>query len=136
MSTNNNTLIATIGTLSPNQQGTVTISVAVGGSGITNNSLSTTATLSYTNSDGTQGSVAASTMNTVSLFQNGTQTNNLQGYAYGGGSGFFPTTLAGWLAIFAVILGVILISREFNNRSNANKNAMYNSNPNDHYNGH
>ena len=143
MLTTNNTILATIGSLAPNQTGAVTISATASSTDNSNNNLSATATLSYTNSNNAQSSVVAYALNNVfpapqvqnntNVNQNNTQNNNsnLAGLAIDGG-GFFPTTLAGWVLIIAVILVLIYISRElFNKSKNAQNNTVSAS---DHHN--
>lgn len=121
--TTNNTVIANIGTLSPGQQGTVIISGTTANSQNSNNNLSATATLAYTNSDSTQDSVVAYSMNNLSGNQTNTAAqNNITGFALAG-SGFFPTTLTEWLIILAIIFGLIIASRELTKPKNPTYNV-------------
>ena len=125
MATTNNTVVANIGTISPNQQGTVTVSAVAGSSINSNSNLSANATLAFTNSNNTQDSVVANTFTMMAGSQNyNANQSNLGGFALAG-SGFFPTTLTEWLIIAAIILGLIFLSRELTRPRGAPRNPVY-----------
>ena len=136
--TTNNTVVASIGTLAPGQQGTLNILGTAGNSGLVNNNLVATVTLVYTNSDNTQGNVMAETLNsTVVANQNNMNMNmmNTTNLAPTNviDSGFFPTTLFGWILVLGLILIIIFVAREFYTRTNMMQRNS-NSSPDQYHN--
>jgi uncharacterized repeat protein (TIGR01451 family) len=111
--TTNNTVAATLGTLTPNAQGTITIT-AVAPTSITTNNLVTTATIAFTAPSKAQDSAIAYVLNTL-----GSNQNNLAGLALFG-AGFFPTSFLGWILLLGILLILILIARYFYHRTYVN----------------
>ena len=123
--TTNNTVAATLGTMLPNAQGTITIT-AVAPTTVTNNNLVTTATIAFTTPSKAQDSAIAYVLNTV-----GSQ-NNLAGLALFG-AGFFPTSLLGWILLLGILLILILIARYYYHRTYAQRLVAVAPAANNHY---
>ncbi len=120
MLTTNNTVAASIGTLAPQAQGTITIMAATDANVTNGNNLVTTATLAFTAPSKAQDSAIAYVLNNV-----GTPVMNgvgLAGLAFFG-AGFFPTTFLGWILLLGLILLLILIARYYYHRANAQRLA-------------
>ncbi len=114
--TTNNTVAATLGTLTPQQQGTISITAQANPTIIPGNNLVTTATIAFTTPGKAQDSAIAYVLNTVG------NPNNLAGLALFG-AGFFPTSLLGWILLLGLLLVLILIARYFYHRANAAQRA-------------
>ena len=115
--TTNNTVVTNIGTLNSDQQGTFSVVGVAQDQNLLNTNLVANATFSFTNPDQSQNSVVAYTMNTIGLV-NQTTNNNLAGFAFG--SGFFPTSLLGWVILIGIIIVLVLMSRMLINKSSTN----------------
>jgi hypothetical protein len=100
---NSTSVTTTIGTIAPGQTGTMFIQAEVGSNTALNETLVTNATLNYTLPDGKQDSAVGYVINHASV------QNVFAGFALG--SGFFPSTIFGWLITVIIILIVILIAR-------------------------
>ncbi len=92
-----------IGTIAPGQKGSVFIEATVGPTTALGDTLVTNATLDYTLPDGTHDSAVGYVINHAS------RQNVFAGFALG--SGFFPSTIFGWLITVIIILTLILIAR-------------------------
>ena len=103
--TTSNTVVASIGTLTPGQEGTVVIQAMVDDTVAPGSTLVATSTLSFQLPSGAQDSAVAYAVNTV------TQRNYLAGAAFLGWGGFFPSTLLGWVLLIAIIILIVLLIR-------------------------
>ena len=107
MPTTNNTVVVTLGSLTPGATGFVNVQATVDSDVVVGNNLLATATLTFSLPSGAQDTAIAYYMNTVAL----TNSNNLAGFAFG--AGFFPTTLLGWILLLGLIIIIILIARHY-----------------------
>ncbi len=98
-----NTVEVDIGTLTPGGQGSVYLEATVDQNAPRNETLVTTATLTYTLPNAVHDSTVAYVLNHVS------GSSSLGGFALG--AGFFPTTIFGWLLTILIILAIILFAR-------------------------
>ena len=115
MPTTNNTIVATIGTLTKGSNGSINIQAQADASVKAGTNLVSTATLSFVTPAGSQDSAVAYYLNTVGGANN---QSNLGGFALG--AGFFPTTLFGWIILIGIIIILIILGRRLTG-SNANK---------------
>ncbi len=97
------TVTVPIGTLVPGQTDTVFIEATVGPNTPVGATLLTTATLSYKLPSGLYDSTVGYTINHARI------PSALAGFAFG--SGFFPTTLFGWMITTIIILILVLLTR-------------------------
>ena len=97
------TLTDSIASIAPGQTGSIFLEATVGANTQTNATLVTNGTLAYTLPNGTSDSVVGYVINHASA------QNVFAGFALG--SGFFPTTIFGWLITVIIILTLILIAR-------------------------
>ncbi len=100
---NPTTVTVDLKTLAPGQSGSVFIQTLVGPTTSTSDTLVTNGTLEYTLPDGTHDSAVGYVINHAS------RKNVLGGLTLG--SGFFPTTIFGWLMTVIIILTIILLAR-------------------------
>ena len=100
---NATTVSDSIGTIAPGQKGSIFIQATIGPTTSTSDTLVTNGTLAYTLPDGTHDSAVGYVINHA-----GTE-NVFAGFALG--SGFFPSTIFGWLITVIIILTLILIAR-------------------------
>lgn len=108
---NATTVVADLGTLAPQQTGSIFIQATVGPNTSTGATLVTSATLDYALASGAHDSAVGYVINHASA------ENVLAGFALG--SGFFPTTLFGWLITIIIILTIILIARRVSKQKHA-----------------
>ena len=111
--TTNNTVAVTLGTIPPNASGSLIVEGTADGVKA-GDSLIATATLSFTLPSTAQDSAIAYAVNTVG-------SNNNAGFLAGlalFGTGFFPTTLLGWILLIGLILLVIELSRRVQKKKN------------------
>ncbi|MEI8130304.1 MAG: hypothetical protein WCG55_02245 [bacterium] len=101
--TNPTTLTDSIASIAPGQTGSIFLEATVGANTQINTTLVTNGTLAYTLPNGTSDSVVGYVINHASV------QNVFAGFALG--SGFFPTTIFGWLITVIIILTLILIAR-------------------------
>lgn len=104
-----NTLTINVGSLQPQQEQSVSVRGIVKESARDRDLLVATATMSFTNpyTNATESAVAYGLINTNNCTK---ETSSLAGLALFG-TGFLPGTLLGWLLLFLVILGLILLAR-------------------------
>ncbi len=114
--TTNNTVVVPVGTLTPGQQGSVTIFARAAETLIPGTNLVTTATLTFTTPGNAQDSAIAYVLNNV------VNRNSLAGLALWG-SGFFPNTLLGWVLLIGLIVLLVLLARWFYDRQAAERAA-------------
>ncbi len=100
---NPSTVTVDIKTLAVGETGSVYMQVLVGKTASTNTTLVTNATLEYAYPNGTHDSTVAYVINHAN------RPNVLAGLTLG--SGFFPTTIFGWLLTIIIILAIVLIAR-------------------------
>ena len=105
MSTTDNTIVATLGSLEKGAQGFINVQASVDSDVVSGNNLLATATLTFTTPSGATDSAVAYYMNTVNIM-------NTQG-AFAFGAGFFPSTLLGWILLLAIIIILILLARHY-----------------------
>ena len=135
--TTDNTVVATLGSLTKDEQGSISIEAVANMDILSGSNLVSTATLSFAVPSGAQDSAVAYYMNTV----NSGTTNNTGAIYFG--SGFFPTTFLGWVILIGLIIIIILLIRHYmlvnktsknhnqsHNGHNQNQNYGYNQNPN------
>lgn len=104
-----NTITVNVGTLNPEQSGTVSFDGVVLDSAANRDLLVVPATLSFENpNNGARETAVAYGLATT---QNCIRNNNLAGFAFG--SGFFPNTLIGWLILVLVLLTLVYIIRRW-----------------------
>ena len=120
MPTTNNTIVASLGTLTKGSQGSINIQAQADTTLTAGNNLVSTATLSFVNTSGSQDSAVAYFLNNVG---NPVNQNNLGGFAFG--AGFFPTTLLGWIILIAIIILLILIGRRLSDNRNVQNQNQY-----------
>lgn len=102
----NNNVVVNIGSLYPNEEGSVRVTVLVTRNAEIGKITVVTANIAYTiNEDGSQEEVFAYSKNNVE--NNGI---NLTGNVLFG-AGFWPTSLFGWLILFLLILIILLVIR-------------------------
>lgn len=101
----------TLGTLAPNQTGSVYVQATVGPNTMLDTTLVTSATLNYTLPNGTHDSAVGYVLN------HATSSGVFGGFAFG--SGFFPSTLFGWFITIIIILVIILIARRISKEKHA-----------------
>ena len=119
--TTNNTVVANLGTLDcDGQGGTVTIEGMIDNTVTPGSTLVATSTLAFTTPSGAQDSAVAYAVNTV------TQRPYITTFGLFG-SGFFPTTLLGWILLIAIIILVILLIRHLSYTRRAAPVVMQNS---------
>ncbi len=118
MYTTSGTVIVPIGTLLRDQEGTMNIQVAVNATVNPGSALVATATLTSTTPARAQDTAIAFDTDTVYVNQN---VNNFGAFAFG--SGFFPTTLLGWILLIGLIILIIIIARYYNNRTYIRNNG-------------
>jgi uncharacterized repeat protein (TIGR01451 family) len=104
-----NTMEADLGTLAPGAAGSIFLVAHVQDGVPKNETLVSTATLSYVLPNKVHDSAVSYVLNHASA------SNFLGGLALG--SGFFPTTIWGWLITIFIILALILIIRRFSRAS-------------------
>ncbi len=109
MFTTNDTIVIPVGTLLKGQEGMVNIQAAVDQSISATQTLVATATLAFSTANNAQDNTIAYDMDTVN------NRNNFAGFAFG--SGFFPSTMLGWVLLIGIIIIIILIARSFNRRA-------------------
>ena len=121
MSTTDNTIVATLGSLSAGAEGSINVQASVDSDVVSGNNLLATATLTFTTPSGATDSAVAYYMNTVNIV-------NTQG-AFAFGAGFFPSTLLGWILLLAIIILIILLARHYSimarNMRNQNRSTVY-----------
>jgi hypothetical protein len=104
-----NTITINVGTLNPDQAGQVTFSGVVLESASNRDLLVVPATLSFeTPNNGARETAIAYGLATT---QNCVRNSNLGGFAFG--SGFFPTTLIGWLLLFLILAAIVYLVRRY-----------------------
>jgi uncharacterized repeat protein (TIGR01451 family) len=108
---NPTTIIVEIKTLAPGETGSVFIQALAGKNVSTSATLVTNATLEYVLPNKTHDSVVAYVIN------HATRANVLGGLTLG--SGFFPTTIFGWMITIIIILAIILLARRIAKARNA-----------------
>ncbi len=108
------TMDISIGELASGEKGTIFLQALVGQTVATDETLVTNGTLEYTYPNGETDSVVGFVLNTAG------SASGFGGMAFG--SGFFPTTIFGWILTIIVILVVILIIRRIV-KSRAAQNA-------------
>lgn len=111
-SNNNRSLVYALGTLAPNQGGTLSVTTKALSSARGKDSVVTSLSLSYTNPD----TLAQEEAIAYVLHNFGTCTTNGAALSLFGGA-FLPTTLAGWLLLIILILALILIARALYERT-------------------
>lgn len=122
LSNNNRTLVYDLGTLIPNQSGTLHVTTKALSVARGKDSVVTTLTLSYTNP------ITLAQEEAIAYVLHNFGSCNVNGAALSlfGGT-FLPITLAGWLLLIILILALILIARTLyertQNRQSVNKNA-------------
>ncbi len=110
---NTNTVTVNIGTLNPGQTGSMTVSGMIGIIAQGKDILVVTGRMAYTHPvSGAQEEAIAYSITHPSTCRN----NNGLGAAALFGTGFYPTTLFGWLLLILVLLLLILVARETNTR--------------------
>ncbi len=108
---NPTSMTANIGTLAPNTTGSIFIEAIISKSVSTSDPLVTNGTLEYTLPNGTRDSVVGYVINHAS------RANILGGFTLG--SGFFPSTIFGWLITIIIILTIVLLARRIANAKKA-----------------
>lgn len=108
---NPSTVTVDIKTLALGETGSVYMQVLIGKSVSTNTTLVTNATLEYVYPNGTHDSTVAYVINHAS------RSNVFAGFTLG--SGFFPTTIFGWLLTIIIILVIVLVARRIAKSKNA-----------------
>ena len=109
-----NTITVNIGTLSPNQTGSMTVSGTMGTIAQGKDIVVVTGRMAYTHpTSGAQEEAIAYSITHPSTCRN----NNGLGAAALFGTGFYPTTLFGWLLLILVILLLVFIAREVYTRA-------------------
>lgn len=128
VSNSNRTLVYDLGTLVPNQTGSVRVVVKALSSARGKDSVVTTMSLSYTNPDtkAQEEAIAYVLHNFDSCSINGAALSLF-------GGTFLPTTLAGWLLLIILILALILITRALYDRTRKPTTVIY-QNPNNNQN--
>jgi uncharacterized repeat protein (TIGR01451 family) len=124
--TTNNTVAVALGTLSREEEGTITIQGVVSPTANPGSSLIATATLAFTTPSNGQDSAIAYALNTVSVRQSSLAGLALFGY------GFFPSTLLGWILLLGILILIILIARHYYYRGRPvyiNNNVQTGSHP-------
>ncbi len=114
---NPGTVTVDIKTLAPGETGSVYMQVLVGKTVSTSSTLVTNATLEYVYPNGTHDSTVAYVINHAN------RPNVLAGFTLG--SGFFPTTIFGWLLTIIIILAIVLIARRIAKAKNAGHGAHH-----------
>lgn len=102
-----NTLTVNVGTLAPQEEGTIFADVTISPRAKNGDLLVTSGTATYITPTNTQGDVIAFEQNTVAKNAN----SFLAGLALFGADGILPTTLIGWLILILVVLLLIMIGR-------------------------
>lgn len=97
------TVIVNLGTIAPNQTGSIYMQAEVQPNVATDQTLVTNATLAYMLANNVHDSAVGYVLNHAQV------QNVFAGFALG--SGFFPSTIWGWFLTFIIILIIILISR-------------------------
>lgn len=105
-SNNNRSLVYNLGTLNPNQGGTLNVTVEASNLARSKGSVVTSLSLSYTNPD----TLAQEEAIAYVIHNFGDCVNNNGALALFGGA-FLPTTLAGWLLLIILILALVLLAR-------------------------
>jgi hypothetical protein len=100
---NPTTVSVALGTLVPGQTGSIYLQATVGQNTMIGTTLVTSATLSYTLPSGAHDSAVGYVLNHASA------NSSFAGFALG--TGFFPSTIFGWLITIIIILTIILIAR-------------------------
>ena len=107
-SSSNNALTLVLGTLSPNQSGSLSIQGIA--SGKSNDNIVTSATIAYTGiSNNAQYDAVAYTMNEITGSSNGSL---FSGASIFSGGGLLPTSIVGWLLLVIVIFLLIYFGRK------------------------
>ena len=121
-SKDDNILVANIGNLAPQEEGTVRMRVKVSGDADLNKTIVVSANMAYTMVDNnTQEEVFAYSTNMTSDTSSGSQFGAL---AFLGGDGFLPGTMLGWLIL--ILLGTLLVlavKKAYKGPSNGTTNA-------------
>ncbi len=97
------TIEVNLGTLAPSQSGSIFLEANVDQNVSLSQTLVTTATLNFTLPDGSRDSAVGYILNHAGAM------GSLGGIALG--TGFFPTTIFGWLITVLVILALVLVAR-------------------------
>lgn len=105
-SNNNRSLVYNLGTLNPNQGGTLNVTVKASNLARNKGSVVTSLSLSYTNPD----TLAQEEAIAYVIHNFGDCINNNGALAFFGTT-FLPTTLAGWLLLIILILALVLLAR-------------------------
>ncbi len=105
---NPNTLLVEIGTIAPGKSETVYLEAYVENTAERKDNVVTTATLAYKLPNGTSDSAVGYDLADVE------KNSSLGGLAFG--SGFFPTTVFGWLMTILIILALVIIVRRLAGR--------------------
>ena len=103
---NNRTLVYSLGSLAPNQGGTIFVTTKALSSARGKDSVVTSMSLSYTN----PGTLAQEEAIAYVLHNFGSCSINSPALSFFGGT-FLPTTLIGWLVLILVILALVLVAR-------------------------
>jgi hypothetical protein len=111
-SNNNRSLVYNLGTLNPNQGGTLNVTVKASNLARGKGSVVTSLSLSYTNPD----TLAQEEAIAYVIHNFGDCTNNNGALAFFGTT-FLPTTLAGWLLLIILILALMLLARTVYDRT-------------------
>lgn len=109
---NNKTLVYSLGTLNPDQGGTIYVTTKALSSARGKDSVVTSLSLSYTN----PGTLAQEEAIAYVLHNFGTCSVNGAALSLFGGS-FLPTTLIGWLLLILIIFALILVARALYERT-------------------
>ena len=112
---NSSTVSLTLGTLAPQQTGSVYVQATVGPNTMLGTTLVTNATLNYTLPNGTHDSAVGYVLN------HATASGQFAGFALG--TGFFPSTIFGWFITIIIILVIILIARRITKEKEAAKHG-------------
>jgi hypothetical protein len=104
-----NTITVNVGTLNPDQIGTVSFDGLVLSSAANRDLLVVPATLSFENPN--NGARETAVAYGLATSQNCTRNTNLAGFALG--SGFFPSTLFGWLLLVLALVALVYLVRRW-----------------------
>ena len=121
MPTTNNTVLASLGTLEKDAEGSISIQAIADTSITAGSNLVSTATLAFATISGAQDSAVAYYMNTVNSGTNISNSNNNGLGAFAFGTGFFPTTFLGWIILIALIIIIILLARNYVGKNSKNQ---------------
>lgn len=113
-----NTLTIQLGTLAPNESGSIYFTGKVKNSARVNDLLVTSATLAFKNFGNSLDTAIAYETNTVTSNRNG---NFLGAWALFGDNGILPTTFIGWLLLILIIMGIIYLARKMYSQNSNTK---------------